>query len=138
MIVSCSEGERGAIYAKADSIIYYYSGLGLPFEIGDLGYKRHWLNRAWTLQETTRYSNNSGYIAGIPASCPSHCSSGLADWQNVEDLSVGKFRRRMNSLYTDWEGRDLFWAIAAMRSRSAESEMEKIGGLNYLVQMNPG
>ena len=114
----------GAIYAMAYSIIYYYSGLGLPFEIGNLDYKRHWLNRAWTLQEMK--ANCFGYIAGIPASCPSYCSSGLLGWQNFEDLSVGEFCRRMMVSSGRWGSPDLFWAIASMRSRSAESELDKI------------
>lgn len=125
----------GAVYIGARIIVYYYSGLGLPFEIGNLNSPTHWLNRAWTLQETK--AERRGLIAGIPASCPPHCSSGLAEWQNVKDLSVIHFCRRINSLRSSHQGanksRDLFWAIAAMRTRFAKCELDKVAGLNYIV-----
>ena len=56
----------GNIYRECLKTVYYYSGLGRPFRIGDLTSKRHWINRAWTLQEV---SENS-VIGGIAADSP--------------------------------------------------------------------
>ncbi len=43
----------GWIYHKANQVVYYFSGLGLPlsFKSGDFANERCWFNRGWTLQE---------------------------------------------------------------------------------------
>ncbi|KAK0490156.1 hypothetical protein EDD18DRAFT_1187224 [Armillaria luteobubalina] len=43
----------GWIYHRADQVVYYFSGLGLPlsFKSGDFESERCWFNRGWTLQE---------------------------------------------------------------------------------------
>ncbi|SJK99160.1 uncharacterized protein ARMOST_02448 [Armillaria ostoyae] len=43
----------GWIYHKANRVVYYFSGLGLPlsFKSGDFENERCWFNRGWTLQE---------------------------------------------------------------------------------------
>jgi len=121
----------GSIYAAAAGIVYYYSGLGLPFEIGDLDYERHWLKRAWTLQEINNICD--GIIAGIPASCPLYCSRGLAGWQNEEDISVRRFCDGIDALRIRCGSPDLFRALIAMRSRSATCELDKINGMIFLL-----
>ena len=57
----------GNVYraARARAVVRYYSGLGRPFRIGDMRDERHWLNRAWTLQELSAQS----IVAGSP---PTH------------------------------------------------------------------
>ncbi|KAF8462395.1 hypothetical protein BDZ91DRAFT_699006 [Kalaharituber pfeilii] len=49
----------GFIYTHAAKVVIYFNGLGRAFNPGDwkLEDQRHWLNRAWTLQETIHLSN---------------------------------------------------------------------------------
>jgi len=43
----------GNVYQKSIRVLYYFNGLGKPLKSGEevLQDERHWLNRAWTLQE---------------------------------------------------------------------------------------
>ncbi|KAF8451576.1 hypothetical protein BDZ91DRAFT_802657 [Kalaharituber pfeilii] len=42
----------GAVYRRTYDVVVYLSGLGKPFQPGNWNDSRHWLRRAWTLQET--------------------------------------------------------------------------------------
>ena len=65
----------GAIYSNLDEdglygggpIVIFMSGLGRPFRDEGWDSKRHWLRRAWTLQETPDLSKC--LIAGLPGAC---------------------------------------------------------------------
>ena len=65
----------GAVYSNLDHdslydggpIVIYMSGLGRPFRDEGWDSKRHWLRRAWTLQETPVLSKC--LIAGLPGKC---------------------------------------------------------------------
>ena len=65
----------GAIYSNLDNdglygggpIIIFMSGLGRPFREGGWDSERHWLRRAWTLQESPIPSKCR--IAGLPDRC---------------------------------------------------------------------
>ena len=62
----------GAIYTNPDPdgiygagpIVIFMNGLGRPFQDGGWASERHWLRRAWTLQETPPL--NRCLIAGLP------------------------------------------------------------------------
>ena len=41
----------GSIYRAATHIVRYFNGLGVPFNNSGWDDSRHWLQRAWTLQE---------------------------------------------------------------------------------------
>ncbi|KAK0505598.1 hypothetical protein EDD18DRAFT_1456803 [Armillaria luteobubalina] len=47
----------GRVYEMAESVVYYFCGLGRPFtaEQHDLESDRSWFRRAWTLQEINRH-----------------------------------------------------------------------------------
>jgi len=42
----------GKVYDGKPSVLIYLNGLGRPFRAEGWDHPRHWLNRAWTLQET--------------------------------------------------------------------------------------
>ncbi|KAF8475086.1 hypothetical protein BDZ91DRAFT_789312 [Kalaharituber pfeilii] len=42
----------GMVYAVAPMVVAYLNGLGRPFQAGGWDSERHWMRRAWTLQET--------------------------------------------------------------------------------------
>ena len=41
----------GNVYRNAHGIVHYFNGLGCLFQVGALERPRHWVNRAWTVQE---------------------------------------------------------------------------------------
>jgi len=55
----------------------YYSGLGRPFSLAGWDGERHWINRAWALQETVR-----GVRLAIGGLTPGEC------WEDLERLHV--------------------------------------------------
>ncbi|KAG8873641.1 hypothetical protein FRB97_006602 [Tulasnella sp. 331] len=120
----------GSTYMLAVSVVYYYSGLGLPFQIGNLQSPRHWVNRAWTLQELKE--NRFCFIAGISRDSPPIPSS--SDGRSIPvDSDVRKFYRRMEALPRNNTSDDIVRVLNGMRHRSATSELDKIAGLNYLI-----
>jgi hypothetical protein len=119
----------GNVYHQNQMIFHYYSGLGRPFRIGDLSSDRHWLNRAWTLQEI---SSNST-VAGVAGDSP--LSPALDDEGRYVDADVRQFYDSLASLSRYSQELDnIIPVLAAMRHRSATSELDKIAGLAYLLR----
>lgn len=120
----------GSIYTHAKTVVYYYSGLGLPFQIGDVEYGRHWLKRAWTLQE----HRSQGWVAGMSKHTPRLPHLGDR-WYIPTDDSVREFCQRMarlpNHKGTFGRGRSFLHIVDEMRSRFAheDSEIDRIAGL---------
>ncbi|KAJ3556403.1 hypothetical protein NM688_g2050 [Phlebia brevispora] len=111
----------GSIYRYFTKTITYFSGLGRPFEIGDLTSVRHWINRAWTLQEARRDTVIGGLVSDSPF--PPTLQDG-----RILDPEVSKFY----SLFTLCQGKKLlFPALESMRKRAATNELDKIAGLAY-------
>ena len=54
----------GNIYRAAERVVRYFNGLGLPFSENGWDSPRHWLRRAWTLQEikTENTTHNGGVV----------------------------------------------------------------------------
>ncbi|KAJ3555364.1 hypothetical protein NM688_g2615 [Phlebia brevispora] len=101
----------GAIYQTGQNIVTYFSGLGRPFHLGDLDCERHWLNRAWTVQEAER----STIIAGLTDKSPFPPPHG-------EKERVHQAHKRIPRVGT--------------YACSATNEIDKIAGLSYLLQSN--
>ncbi|KAH9911198.1 uncharacterized protein B0H18DRAFT_1064265 [Fomitopsis serialis] len=123
----------GDVYSASKLVVHYYSGLGRAFRIGDLDSPRHWLNRAWTLQEITAESR----VAGIATNSPVVRSTSDINEQtsDIVDPDERKFWHTVSWLYQNCaDQRDSLYPILdAMRHRSAESELDKIAGLAYLT-----
>lgn len=120
----------GFTYAAARSVVYYYSGLGLPFQISNLQSPTHWLNRAWTLQELR--DDSFCFIAGISRVSPLMPSSSDASSIPIHS-DEWTFYRRIDALPRNNYEYDILGALDAMRQRSAKSELDRIAGLNYMV-----
>lgn len=119
----------GASYEAVDDVVYYYSGLGRPFQIGDLASRRHWLNRAWTLQE--RKPDAQSFVAGICPRSPSVFDP-HADDSSIEDSARLFIARMDQSRDGAPESHHLLGAIKELRCRYSTSELDKIAGLNYI------
>ena len=56
----------GNVYKQATKVLYYFNGLRQPLRTTGLQHSRHWLNRAWTLQEIVdpKYSFTMEAVTG--------------------------------------------------------------------------
>ncbi|KAH6903178.1 hypothetical protein BKA70DRAFT_602836 [Coprinopsis sp. MPI-PUGE-AT-0042] len=121
----------GKVYEESHNIIQYFSGLGRPFVFGDLNSDRHWLNRAWTLQEigTDGYRTTAGITDGSPpdpwgetgASGPFY--DRLATAGSVMDDKLG----------TTNSPEGILAALLSMSVRQCVSPMDRISGLAYCL-----
>ena len=121
----------GRVYHQGANqpIVCYYSGLGRPFtvEVGALSSERHWINRAWTLQENREQSIVGGVTDASPPFPPEEL---------VDDTEVGRFAQRLATI--PWEHpTNVFLALKAMQKRSSVNPVDKIAGLAYILQCNP-
>ncbi|KZV86932.1 hypothetical protein EXIGLDRAFT_774136 [Exidia glandulosa HHB12029] len=122
----------GAVYHPNMPIVHYYSGLGRPFRIEDLDSERHWLNRAWTLQEISQ----SDVIAGITPDSP------LVDripHDSETGIIIDPVQRRFYDTLSELVSRSqevgsVFLILGSMRHRHATNELDKIAGLAYLLK----
>jgi hypothetical protein len=117
----------GYVYSQARRVCYYMSGLGLPFSLGDLNSKRHWINRAWTFQETVQ--SDKRIICGL-LDDPSPSLSAASKTRNYASVNqfwnqVDRISRAANS--------DIFPLLHAIISRSSTNEVDKIAALAHLV-----
>ncbi|EJD50333.1 hypothetical protein AURDEDRAFT_150132 [Auricularia subglabra TFB-10046 SS5] len=111
----------GAVYHGTTMVVHYYSGLGRPFKVGNLDDERHWINRAWTLQEVS----TSHLIAGKARYSPDP-GDGTSDPQEQRLYNV------VSSLLVHAQRpASIFPMLKAMRFRAATSEQDKISGLAY-------
>jgi hypothetical protein len=123
----------GAVYPEAYRTVYYFSGLGRPFEAKNFDSPRHWQNRAWTLQET----NANRIIGGVAAFSPS--MPGIDN----PDVPIDEAIRPFYENFDAWESfshvaDSTFAVVDAIRHRSAARELDKIAGLNYyLAKFSP-
>jgi hypothetical protein len=107
----------GGIFKRAARVLYYYSGLGQPFRLGDLDSDRHWINRAWTVQEAT--SEDKQITCGIVADSP----------------TLGQLGSRFCSardLVAESNG-DILHLLRGILPRNASFEHDKIASLAHLV-----
>ncbi|KAF7790631.1 hypothetical protein EIP86_001587 [Pleurotus ostreatoroseus] len=121
----------GYIYKEQKNIMTYFCGLGLPFHTGDLDDKRHWLNRAWTFQEI----NANPSIGGLPKAEKSNNQlEGVKQVRDDSEASHAFFETLAQTIHFVQMDFDVFSALKRMRSRHAESEMDKIAGLAYIFK----
>ncbi|KAK0187516.1 hypothetical protein F5146DRAFT_1059089 [Armillaria mellea] len=120
----------GCVYAEADEIVCYLSGLGLPLSFraaSDFDDDRCWFNRAWTLQETPR----SPIIAGIT------CDDPMADERFMTEDMHRRLHKKLTSLRSvqgQQERTSIFDVLFQMRKRKSTKAVDKIAGLVYLLE----
>ncbi|KAF7798590.1 hypothetical protein EIP86_009812 [Pleurotus ostreatoroseus] len=122
----------GYIYKEQKNIMTYFCGLGLPFHTGDLDNKRHWLNRAWTFQEI----NANPFIGGLMKPEDSESAHKLEGVKQAHDGggSHAFFDTLAEAIHFVSTEFDIFSVLKRMRPRHAESEMDKIAGLAYMLK----
>ena len=124
----------GNIYRAAAKIVRYFNGLGVSFSNDGWEDPRHWLQRAWTLQEikTENTTINGGILQDK--------GQVLMNSQGKVSGQVVKLRdaiRPVIQLATQVDsplGCELYELAREMAKRHASQSVDKISGLFYLLR----
>ncbi|KAK0476490.1 hypothetical protein IW261DRAFT_1367867 [Armillaria novae-zelandiae] len=123
----------GHVYRMAASVVYYFSGLGLPFSFGtdDLKSKRCWFNRAWTLQETS----NNRMVGGVTDGTLSRSGTMQLDNDGHHAEERQTLYRKLGCFRNLGSGQsDIFHALAQMQDRVSQNLVDKVAGLAFLLE----
>ncbi|KAF7797663.1 hypothetical protein EIP86_008863 [Pleurotus ostreatoroseus] len=120
----------GYVYERPKEVVTYFSGLGLPFRATKLDDERHWLKRAWTLQEI----HPNPLIGGLTV------KQQLTEFERSRsskggDVDEGRFFKALaRAIDFAEDDYDVFDVLHRMRMRKAESELDKVCGMAYLLK----
>ncbi|KZV75962.1 hypothetical protein PENSPDRAFT_696872, partial [Peniophora sp. CONT] len=124
----------GTIYQHCWSTVVYLNGLGRSFEEDDLDSKRHWCNRAWTVQELLCSDERGLLLGGVTNQSPSFdildpfCPDEQTAQPQSRFPSISIYEHILNPLACD-----IITVAATMSRRQAESDIDKIAGLACFV-----
>jgi len=125
----------GSIYRAAAGIARYFNGHGQAFSKNGWDDPRHWLRRAWTLQEIR--SENTTYNAGILHKTSAHTVL------NTESVVNGKLTTLRQALHPvvklaaqadSSSGCSVYELVQQMAKRHATQPTDKVAGLFYLLR----
>ena len=123
----------GRVYQSGpsvDNVIRYFNGLGRAFRRHGWHDKRHWSQRAWTLQEV----GSGNYIeAGLPNGVENPLEETDGNGLRLLDhLKTGEIRLHFHPRI-GYRGTDLHNAIAAMKGRHSQNPTDKVFGLSAIL-----
>ena len=123
----------GKVYKASpwvDNVIRYLNGLGKMFKRNGWQDKRHWSQRAWTLQELSERYIEAGLPKGVEDLL--EVTSDDSGVQLRDHLKTGEIRLGQGQHFLC--GTDLHDAIAAMKVRHSQNPVDKIFGLCALLE----
>ena len=128
----------GNIYRAAQGIVRYFNGLGRPFKTEGWDDCRHWLRRAWTLQEIK--TENSTINGGIPRDSAGSTANIMNRCGTVAGAAITLRRaiRPVLKLAADVDspsGCSLYGLAREMSQRVATQDTDKVSGLVYLLRL---
>jgi len=135
----------GSIYRAAVGTVRYFNGLGKPFTASGWDDERHWLKRAWTLQEikpepktlngglSARFSGNSNSARNVNQDIPLNTMGYVA--HHREKRRLRDVLKPLTKLAYEAEvGHcSIITLFQEMRHRYATTDRDKISGINYLL-----
>lgn len=135
----------GNVYQLAQGTIRYMNGLGNPISASDWAGRKHWLNRAWTLQEVKLPEDTleGGLLSDIYPDLPSAVKgpNPLEIWgsmrgNEVQLRSLVKPLEKIAKEAAEVGGRgcSVIELLDQMRRRYSTSDTDKITGMNYLLR----
>ena len=125
----------GNIYRAATGIARYFNGLGQAFSTTGWDDSRHWLRRAWTLQEIR--SENTTYNAGILHKTSVHTILNSESIVSGEHTTLRQVFHPIVKLATQADsqsGCSVYDLVQQMGQRHATQPTDKVAGLFYLLR----
>ena len=123
----------GNIYRRATHIVRYFNGLGVPFSNNGWDDSRHWLHRAWTLQEIA--DEKTTINGGIPHAL-GHVflnSQGEFSGKVVKLRSAIRPVIQLAAQVDSEDGCEVYELMREMIKRHASQPLDKLSGLFYLL-----
>ena len=124
----------GNVYRSAGRIVRYFNGLGVPFSYSGWDDARHWLQRAWTLQEIA--DENTTINGGTPRDRGQVLlNSQSRIWGRV--IKLRDAIRPVTHLAAQVDGPhgcEVYELVQEMNKRHASQPVDKISGLFYLLR----
>jgi len=117
----------GNVYKNAVGVLRYFNGLGKPFHRTGWDDPHHWLNRAWTLQESTPRMMNGGILDAW-----SNPLNTISMWRGISK-KLRELLHEVEGLGTLNPSRGIIGLAREMGCRRASKEIDKIAGLSYLL-----
>ena len=127
----------GNIYRAAVKVVRYFNGLGIRFSNNGWDDPRHWLQRAWTLQEIA--TENRTINGGVPRDL----HDGHQVFLNSQGMVSGrlvKFRSaispvlQLTAQVDSQYGCEIYELAREMAKRHATQQLDKLSGLFYLLR----
>ena len=124
----------GNIYRAATNIVRYFNGLGISFSSKGWDEPRHWLQRAWTLQEIAAEGTT------INGGVPWDQGQVLLDSEGEVSGKVIKLRiairpvMQLAAQVDSPQGCEVYRLAQEMAKRHASQPVDKISGLFYLLR----
>ena len=124
----------GNIYRAAANIVRYFNGLGVHFSNQDWDSPRHWLQRAWTLQEIA--AENTTINGGIPRDRGKVFLnlSGEVSGKVIKLRSALRPVLQLAAQVDSLHGCEVYELAREMSRRHATQEVDKLSGLFYLLR----
>ena len=124
----------GNIYCAAAHIIRYFNGLGVHFSSNGWDDKRHWLQRAWTLQEIA--AEKITINGGTPRNRGRVLlnSRGKAFGKDIRLRDVIRPVLQLAAQIDSPQGCEVYELAREMTRRHASRPLDKISGLFYLLR----
>jgi len=124
----------GNIYRAAERLVRYFNGLGIPFSKENWDDPRHWLQRAWTLQEIsaenmTLNGGMSQNAQGVLLNTRSKIGGKVTTLRRAL-LPVLKLTAELHSP----SGCSMYQLAREMARRHATQPTDKVAGLLYLLR----
>jgi len=114
-------------FSHTANTVQYCNGLGRPFETFGWDGPRHWLNRAWTLQEI----NWGAIIGGVTEEIPVPMDAVRTDGDCTTTLRTTM--EPLTVILVNDNRVVLFPLLEEMKRRFATGDIDKIAGLGYLL-----
>ena len=124
----------GNIYRAAANIVRYFNGLGVRFSNSGWDNPRHWLLRAWTLQEIA--AEKTTINAGIPRNRGNIIlnSKGKVSGKVVKLRDAIRPVLQLAAQVDSLHGCDVYDLAREMARRHATQPLDKLSGLFYLLR----